>query len=268
MPLIRLISVLGLSLAFGGLASAQSFSPSEAPPSGFAGREYVDSNGCVFLRSSFGGEVTWVPRYGADRQQICNATPSTLATQAPPSAPVSEQAAEMTRPAPEMRARPAEIARPTESARPSQTARATQRTMRRTPVLPENHHAACPSTSPFGQLVRMADGRVLVRCVDTRAALLPTGAQDATEASGRAASPMPGGAGHYVQVATFGVPANTSRTSARLQAQGLPVHVQHIRTRGRVLDLVLAGPFTDASSAHAALRAARGMGFGDAFFRN
>ena len=67
------ILVLGLS----GLAHAQtSGAPAELPPATFAGNQYVDSNGCAFVRAGIGGTVEWAPRVDANRQQICNLVPT------------------------------------------------------------------------------------------------------------------------------------------------------------------------------------------------
>lgn len=71
----------------------------------------------------------------------------------------------------------------------------------------------------------------------------------------------------YVQVGTFGVPANAEGAAARLAGLGLPVSRSRLNKGGKALQVVLAGPFGDAGSAQAALRAARGAGFGDAFLR-
>lgn len=73
--------------------------------------------------------------------------------------------------------------------------------------------------------------------------------------------------GRFVQVGSFGVPANAASTAARLQARGLPVAQQAARTGGRTLQVVLAGPFGSDAEARQALSAARGMGFHDAFIR-
>jgi hypothetical protein len=73
--------------------------------------------------------------------------------------------------------------------------------------------------------------------------------------------------GLYVQVGTFGVPENAAGAGARLQALGLPAARSNITQGGRALTIVLAGPFASASQAQAALNAARGAGFGDAFIR-
>jgi hypothetical protein len=83
----------------------------------------------------------------------------------------------------------------------------------------------------------------------------------------RPAAPTVGRSGIYVQVGTFGQPANASATAARLAGLGLPVARQKISKGGKALQIVLAGPFGSPSDAQFALRAARGAGFGDAFVR-
>ena len=71
----------------------------------------------------------------------------------------------------------------------------------------------------------------------------------------------------YVQVGTFGEPANAQRSAARLKGMGLPVASSQIRSKGRSMQIVMAGPFGDAGSAQAALSKARRSGFGDAFIK-
>lgn len=71
----------------------------------------------------------------------------------------------------------------------------------------------------------------------------------------------------YVQVATFAVPANATRTAARMRAAGYPVQVVPVRQGGAAYRVVLLGPFADRQGLAAGLGAARRAGFGDAFAR-
>jgi SPOR domain len=70
----------------------------------------------------------------------------------------------------------------------------------------------------------------------------------------------------YVQVGTFGVPANAAGVMAALQAAGLPAGQEKTVLYGGELQIVLAGPFADAASAAAALDTIRAA-FPDAFVR-
>ncbi len=71
--------------------------------------------------------------------------------------------------------------------------------------------------------------------------------------------------GVYVQVATFGVPENATRTLARFQAAGLPTLKRPLKRRGKSYDVVMLGPFSDTASLSTALQRARRAGFADAF---
>ena len=71
----------------------------------------------------------------------------------------------------------------------------------------------------------------------------------------------------YVQVGTYGDPANAQRAVATLQAMGLPAATQAITSNGRAMTIVAAGPFGDAGALSAALHAARSAGYSDAFTR-
>lgn len=89
-----------------------------------------------------------------------------------------------------------------------------------------------------------------------------------TSTSNAPRAPQPSASGRdYVQVGTFGEPANAARSAARLQGMGLPVAKSRITSKGRAMQIVMAGPFGDRGAANAALAAARRSGFGDAFIR-
>ncbi len=70
----------------------------------------------------------------------------------------------------------------------------------------------------------------------------------------------------FVQVATFGVPANASRTMQRFNTSGLPTVSRPITRGGKTYAIVMLGPFQDDATLKAALVHARGAGFSDAFY--
>ncbi|MGH1355809.1 MAG: SPOR domain-containing protein [Thalassovita sp.] len=85
--------------------------------------------------------------------------------------------------------------------------------------------------------------------------------------SAPATKPVRASGKKYVQVGTFGVPANAQRTAARLQNSGLPVRIGRYSKGGKQYQIVMAGPFGSAQQLGAALSAARRAGFRDAFLR-
>lgn len=91
----------------------------------------------------------------------------------------------------------------------------------------------------------------------------PKGAPEKAEPAKTAKTAAPAkaaGARIFVQVGSFGMPANAEGTAGRLGAMGLPV----ARGKAGALQVVYAGPFGSAADAKAALAAVRGAGFPDA----
>ncbi len=153
-PVAFVLAVLAVS---GQTVLGQSsITPAELPPEGFEGREFVDSRGCIFLRSTFAGEVTWIPRFGPDRQPICSGMPSVDNSAAPVAAAVQS--------APEAAVQEPEAPAPAAGSTP-QAAPAARAAPRPAQADASGRHRDCPSSAPYGQLVRTAEGRVLVRCV-------------------------------------------------------------------------------------------------------
>lgn len=84
MRISKLTVVGGLAVTFCLLQAplhAQS-GPQELPPASFTGDQYVDRDGCVYIRADVNSATRWVPRVTSDRQQICGFSPTFPATAA------------------------------------------------------------------------------------------------------------------------------------------------------------------------------------------
>lgn len=50
--------------------------PREFPPADFTGNQFVDSEGCAFIRADLSGTTNWVPRVDGGRRQLCYFQPT------------------------------------------------------------------------------------------------------------------------------------------------------------------------------------------------
>jgi hypothetical protein len=74
---MRAALAAGLVLALAGPVPARDpIRPAELPPADYAGLQYVDSRGCMFVRAGTAAEVLWVPRVTRDGVPICGNPPS------------------------------------------------------------------------------------------------------------------------------------------------------------------------------------------------
>lgn len=311
-----LATVLSASVA-GAQGLAQLGGPSNLPPAGFAGQQFVDNRGCLFLRAGFGTTVNWVPRVDRRHKPLCGYPPTF-------GAPVVAAVEEDLAPDPHVVVAAPMVVAPVVAARPVVVAAAQPQPLVGEPVAalprrqgslqemlfgsPRQVQAASPAPvvaasnavppPPRGYKLAWKDDRLNPRrglgtaegqarqdqvwTRDVPAVLVAAQPQATAAARPRVtvstmsapeapvvqqAQPMAQAAASYVQVGTFGQPENADGVKARLAALGLPVSAATITRKGKVLQIVYAGPFGSAAAARAALNTARGAGFGDAILR-
>lgn len=188
MKIIRLIAASALAGGLGlGLAQAQTAErqPTEFPPDSFKGKQYVDSEGCVFIRAGIDGNVSWVPRVTRDRKIVCGFAPSLPSQVA--SAEVVQEETEVAAAAPETS--------PSPVVKPERTAKAKAKPRRKAPVVrrqtapkpvpvasvdvfpkpPVNLRTAASGRVEITPQTRIAPVHVVANRVNTRNVTIPRG---------------------------------------------------------------------------------------------
>ena len=72
---LSLFLLLGLTAAH-AQALRNVDGPANFPPSSFKGKQFVDNNGCAFVRAGIDGRVNWVPRVTRSRKLLCGMQPT------------------------------------------------------------------------------------------------------------------------------------------------------------------------------------------------
>lgn len=147
--------------------------PAELPPASYSGNQYIDSEGCVFLRAEFAGKTSWVARLGRDRKPVCGYDPTVVASAPPAAAPApvapEPAAAPAAAKAPEPavktvaapkppKAKAAPVARkPARAAEPGPLALVATKRVGRTATY-------CPGRGNDAQRYLLSDGKRVTRC--------------------------------------------------------------------------------------------------------
>ena len=276
--------------------------PAEAPPEGYAERQYVDSQGCIFVRvTGAEGLLAWAPVATPEGELLCGHKPSITmnlhvgAPQAEPPAPAEtapsaeatpeplpEPAATAPEPSSETAPEPADepaaapepagaLAAPAapqpRTSAPGAIARSRQPVRLLAIATVSSSMTDCAGgASAEAEVYVLSDGRRPVNCAGPAAdplAVLVAG--DYLTAAG--AAPEPPSGARYLQLGAFAKAGNAARIAALAMRFGYAVELQPGRIGTVAVTQVMAGPFAAPSDLRAAWRAFHTAGLGDAYYR-
>ncbi|MDE3121927.1 MAG: SPOR domain-containing protein [Paracoccaceae bacterium] len=297
LPALTVLAAMSAPIVAHSLTLAEGRQPQERPPASFAGPQYVDSRGCVYMRAGYGSVINWVPRIDDKRQVLCGYKPTfptqmaaasvPAAPQIAPGAPVQHAALALTVTPAEQSMKVAPISIPkgymlgwTDDRLNPLRAVGTKEgeaQMERiwTNTVPRRlRDVPAPEVSaPAPVAVAQVQRPIRPTQVTDTAYEAPAPRPVAHLSTSNAPSPVTNQAeaaatGRFVQLGAFAVPANAARAAAELGKMGLPV-VQSPSHLGKTpVEVVLAGPFDGRAALQAALVRVHGAGFRDAFARN
>ncbi|MGR3433668.1 MAG: SPOR domain-containing protein [Shimia sp.] len=196
--LATLLVLTGGAVVAQGKSLAEGATPAELPPASFEGRQYVDSDGCVYVRAGFDGAVQWVPRVTRDRQVVCGQTPTLQASAGGAARPAPAPAPE-TRVQAEPRTTVAAGADPEAPKSPARTASAVAAGA--DPVSPKS-----PAAQPVRRVQRQATAPKMVRQVPRMATTYAAPTQQIVVAGSHALGAAPHPVQGYGSLTHQGVP--------------------------------------------------------------